>query len=79
MLLEMWTIRKYVCTQMKRSYRCVEDIWRKWKNSPAILQGAGNLDNRLLLLQEKMDFRISIGKIQWVLIGQQKSQNSNAD
>lgn len=74
----MWIIRKDVCTQMKRSYRCVEGIWRKCRNSPAIPQGAGNLGNRLLLLQEKMDFRISKGKIQRILIGQQQSQDSNA-
>lgn len=78
MLLEMGIIRKDVCTQMKRSYRYVEGIWRKCRNSPAIPQGAGNLDNRLLLWQ-KMDFRISKRRIQWVLIGQQQSQNSNAD
>lgn len=64
---------------MKRSYRCVEDIWRKCRNSAAVPQGAGDLDNRLLLLQEKMDFRISKRRIQWILIGQQQSQNSNAD
>lgn len=75
----MWVVGKDVCTQMKSSYRCVEDIWRKCRNSPAIPQGGGNLDNRLLLVQAKMDFRISKGKIQWVLIGQQQSQNSNAD
>lgn len=57
----MWIIRKDVCT--KRSYRCLKDIWRKCRDSPTILQGSGNLDNRLLLLQEKMDFRISKGKI----------------
>lgn len=64
MLLEIWILRKYICTRMERSYRCVEDIWRKCRNNPAVSQGAGNLDNRLLLLQEKMDFRISKRRIQ---------------
>lgn len=57
----MWIIRKDVCTEIKRSYRHVEDTWTKCRNSPAIPQGAGNLDNRLLLLQEKTNFRISKG------------------
>lgn len=42
----MQIIREDVCTQVKRLDKCLEQVWRKRRHTPAILQEAGRFENK---------------------------------